>query len=549
MKKGKKVMVGGIIAVMMIISASESLLAKSFVEKNMENPVTENYLIRRDVFHPQPVVCRSVQKIDAPKPVLSALGTDVPIIDTSNNEGSPSIALCSGENLIVAFDTMPDVLTSGIWFSYSTDMGNTWNLYERYIEGYDADPAVAYRGVGNSAVACWQLGEFEAGNVVYLMPDITDPETYGGSLWQWDDNYDFFDWHNFSIAGYYTGDYPEFWGVMSFVGSANDEDISYFATHCPWVLTDGTKWYGEGYAVCDAILSWNYSHTTSTSLDPTTGRGYTVCDFFNSSVGTYSLGIIDHPIDTIWDDDSVWNLIEISSDFFTSYSYPDISVGGGLGYIACETNENGNKDIVCFRSTDGFNNVTKTFITSSPDDETNPSIVSYGDIVQCTFIKNGNLYETHSSDGGVTWSEPQQINDQDGTVETGWHFSELTRGGNVVWTDTRNGNTDIYFDSLGVPAPVITIEEIKGGFGVTAKLTNTGGADAQDMPYTISVDGPLIFLGKETTDTVDIPVGGEATISSGLILGIGPATITITVGGTIKTTSGFVLGPLVLGVK
>ncbi len=536
------------IAAMMMISLGNSLVME-FPSGNIKKSMTGDYTIKNGELHPQPIVVKSVQKTGAPAPVLPTLGVDIPVSDTPDSEGSPSVAQCSGENLIAAYDIQPDILTSGIWFAYSTNMGDTWTRYERLIEGYDVDPVVAYRGVGNSAVACWQLGEYEAGNVVYLMEDITDPETYSGSIWQWETDYDMDDWHNFSIAGCHISDYPEFWGVMSFIGNIQDEAIDYFATQGPWVLSDGTKWYGEGYAVCNVFDWWNYSRTTSTSIDSSVGRGYTVCDFFNDSVGTYSLGVFHYPLETMFDDDSVWYFTNISGGLFASYARPDISVSGGSGYIACGTNENGNNDIVCFYSTDGFNTTTKTFIADSPDDETDPSIVSYGEIAQCAFTKNGNLYETHTNDGGTTWSEPIQINDQDGTVEGGWHNSELTTGGNVVWVDTRNGNADIYFDSLGIPAPIINIEEIKGGFGVTSTLTNTGGADAENVEWSIVFDGP-VFIGKEKSGTVTtIPVGGEATIKSGFIFGIGPATVTVSAGGATKTASGFVLGPLVLGVS
>ena len=157
------------------------------------------------------------------------------------------------------------------------------------------------------------------------------------------------------------------------------------------------------------------------------------------------------------------------------------------------------------------------------------------------------MYETHSEDGGATWTDPEQVNDEDGTVESGWHSSELTTGGNVIWTDNRNGNDDIYFDNFGVPAPILNIA-IKGGFGVTATITNTGEADATNVDWTISFDGGA-FVGKEKTGTVTVPAGGEATVKSGFIFGIGKTSITVNVGGATKTASGFVLGPLVLGVK
>jgi hypothetical protein len=124
----------------------------------------------------------------------------------------------------------------------------------------------------------------------------------------------------------------------------------------------------------------------------------------------------------------------------------------------------------------------------------------------------------------------------------------VTTWGNIVWTDTRNGNADIYYDNVGLPpAPVLSIQEISGGFGVKATIANIGTADADNVEWSMMFDGP-VFIGKEKTGTVTIPAGGETTINSGFIFGIGKATVSVNVGGSISTASGFVFGPLVLQV-
>ena len=184
----------------------------------------------------------------------------------------------------------------------------------------------------------------------------------------------------------------------------------------------------------------------------------------------------------------------------------------------------------------------------SSDNELYPSFVAYGDSASCTFYKNGDLYITHTTDAGGTWSDPEQINDQEGTVVGTWRTAQITNGGNVVWTDNRNGNADVYYDNVGAPGPILSVESISGGFGVTATVKNDGTVDAENVEWNIVFDG-LVFVGKEKRGTVTIPAGGEVTIKSGFILGIGSGDIAVTVDEASKTASCFIFGPLVIGVK
>jgi len=124
-----------------------------------------------------------------------------------------------------------------------------------------------------------------------------------------------------------------------------------------------------------------------------------------------------------------------------------------------------------------------------------------------------------------------------------------------------NGATPIYYDDLSItgesvpPQPVLSVESIAGGFGVSAVIKNTGEAAATNVDWTITLDGGLIILGGETTDTVlTIPAGGQAEIASGLILGFGKTTILVTAtcdeGATDEeSASGFVFLFFVLGVE
>jgi hypothetical protein len=102
--------------------------------------------------------------------------------------------------------------------------------------------------------------------------------------------------------------------------------------------------------------------------------------------------------------------------------------------------------------------------------------------------------------------------------------------------------------------PVLTIEQFKGGFGLSAVVKNTGNAPATNVSWTINLDGKMIFLGKNTTGTItSIAPGDSVIIKTGLVLGFGKtnivATATCAEGATYtEDGSAFVLLFFVVGV-
>jgi hypothetical protein len=79
-----------------------------------------------------------------------------------------------------------------------------------------------------------------------------------------------------------------------------------------------------------------------------------------------------------------------------------------------------------------------------------------------------------------------------------------------------------------VEPPAVEIGKIEGGLlKVSAKIKNPGGADASGVSWSIELSGGLILLGKTSTGTIDIPTGGEVTVESNTIIGIGQTTVTV----------------------
>ncbi len=181
------------------------------------------------------------------------------------------------------------------------------------------------------------------------------------------------------------------------------------------------------------------------------------------------------------------------------------------------------------------------------EDELYPVISANGDEATILFMKNNNLYKTSSDDSGETWCAPDQVNDVSDTVVEEYRNVDV-KSNFGIWTDERNGNNDLYFDTVGSSA-ILNIESVSGGFGLSATVSNVGNAPAEDVEWSIDIDG-LVIIGSHKEGTIDLlEADDSATISTGFILGLGKATITIAAGEVSTEASATILGPFVLGLS
>ncbi len=479
---------------------------------------------------------------------IRAMPTSIQVTDGPEDEFSPAIAMDSDGTFLLAYTLQEDFFTSYIPWRFSTDGGITWSDGVAYeIEGGEGYPTVDYRGSGKKFCGTLQdpINGDGANQYVFLCDDITDTETYGLTYWSWADNYPYRDRLIPDIAGYDGLDIEWWYGIIACVGT-RDIRVNMPIFNYMNYEEEGSGWssYWDEFQGCEHA---------SIDVDQTNGNFYAVFDYLNETKIDWDLLLLSGNCHDTLDNPGHPNWFNATFlDGTENIRFPTVGAHSNNVIIAAQSDERipGKWDIVCYYSSDAGENWAKSFVAAdAADDELHPSIVAYGTTATCMYTVGNNLYLSHTVDGGATWTEPEKINDQDDTFASDYRSADITSGGNVVWTDNRNENLDIYFDTMGYPpAPILDIQSVSGGFGVKATVANIGTADAENVDWSIVFDGP-VFIGKEKSGTVTIPAGGEATIKSGFIFGIGSATVTVTVGGASKTASGFVLGPLVLGVK
>jgi hypothetical protein len=102
----------------------------------------------------------------------------------------------------------------------------------------------------------------------------------------------------------------------------------------------------------------------------------------------------------------------------------------------------------------------------------------------------------------------------------------------------------------------LAIQDVSGPIGVSASIKNIGDGPATDVEYSMTVTGGILgLIDKSASGTsAELTPGGAATLSSGLILGLGSITIDIYANAAnaaevTESLSGLVLGPLVLRIS
>ena len=127
----------------------------------------------------------------------------------------------------------------------------------------------------------------------------------------------------------------------------------------------------------------------------------------------------------------------------------------------------------------------------------------------------------------------------------------VSDGGNhtvYYYSVDKAGNVEAEENKTFTVIPSISIA-IKGGLGITVTIKNTGTTNLTNVPYTIDLDGKLIFIGKSKNDTIPtLGIGDEVKVKD-FVIGFGKTGIAVTAGGGEASAEGTVLLFFVIGVK
>jgi hypothetical protein len=455
-------------------------------------------------------------------PKNTGRGDDIQLSSTGEDR-YPSITVDQAGHVVVTWTNEIDVSTSNMgiaysdtptdpmsWVSWIISLTSTTQILHAdtaFIQGPDPTD---YKGL---------YGVFCAPDVsqvgAYKIDDITtDPSTW--YYFNWNGAADVPDYSCVSDGGFYyepytVGTTTPYWGpvnmyIYHYVGSGYD--IQACPIYMNYNIRDeaaGSVFFFDGQT---HLVTAPAVHPDMADLS----NEFHLTWQYNNNTGAHQI---------------VWKKINPSVEADIEYTPYQLYLGEGLNpAIAAYGNNTAvvwmdGAGVTCAHSGDDGTTWTTTTVAATGS---YPDICAVGSKFFCAYIASGNLYLVNSTDGGATWSEPIQVNHQDGTVVAEENAVDIHQGG-IVWVDNRNGERDIFYNSLAgspppQPKPEFTIN-IAGGKGISVTVTNTGKGNATNLVCTVNIAGGFWMKTRDFTENQAALASGANWQFSEKVTGIG----------------------------
>jgi hypothetical protein len=259
--------------------------------------------------------------------------------------------------------------------------------------------------------------------------------------------------------------------------------------------------------------------------------------------------ILERSMFKAWWDDSI-ETIGGMTNMGLYYLYQYYSGGGMSQYYFEEYNVLGDSSVKIWRGESNGNTPPTT-----PDAPTGPSTggigIEYIFTTRATDAQNNDVYYMVSWGDSISdWLGPYASGDVVSLKHT-WDFvgdysvtvkAKDSEGLESGWSETSQISV--------VALPRIEIGDITASFGsISAQIKNVGAGDATNVDWSISLEGKLVFFGKETTGSfTKIIPGFSPKAKTSFVFGFGSVDILVTVGDLEKTATATLVGPFFLKV-
>ncbi|HVQ01342.1 MAG TPA: hypothetical protein VMT57_07490 [Candidatus Thermoplasmatota archaeon] len=504
-------------AITLVIAGLLTVVSAGAMVRTSQSPQTPTVIVKtgNEITGRNVAMAKSLEPIRRNSPVSRS----AVVVATGAH---PAVSSDNNGNVVVGFEAQDNV-----WYCPSIDYGATFNAQAVgwQFNNPPSLPSVDSCGGGRFiATLVPNYQDDDGGDVQQFTTSNPNDIQNGwtGVYWKGTDLGDgYYDYQSVACGGYTKGDPNEdawAYGGISMIGTYNHSD-PVVGTPFFFYQFDNTG-YGWFYP-----MNTTKSGGTSTSMviDPVTLHGF-VCWNYNNS-GNMDIYAYENNFSN-WSEYQGYpihpDIKEAEIYSAGNDAYVDIAAFNDNVIIVSQRDGN----IVAYYSADALTTVDEVTIQTGA---VNPRVMYNSEHkATCSFVKDGQVYFSTTDDDGATWSIPKAIDEPENQNVPAEFQSADISGLGAVWQQV-DGN--VYFASTtGALPPVLDITGITGGIKVGATISNTGGADATNVIWTIKIIGGIFKrINKTYTDTiVSLPVDSPQKITTtGFVLGWGKITIAI----------------------